>query len=140
MTAEIITQAQLGEWRKLAEKATEGEWKVEPPDPSKKRRKPSRFIECVLTEGTFAGLKAVIAQAVNPHDRDFIAASRTAVPALVAEVERLRSALRKIDARRYGDRRTVTPDTAWKAFQKANAELCAIYDEAAAALTTTPEG
>lgn len=73
--------------------ATEGEWEVETPDPSKKRRKPSRFVECVLTTGPFAGLKAVIAQAHNPHDRDFIAAARTAVPILVAEVERLREAL-----------------------------------------------
>lgn len=90
---ERVTDSHLAEWKAVAEKATAGDWKVETPAPSKKRRKPSRFVECVLTEGNFAGLKAVIAQVGNPHDRDLIAASRTAVPSLISEVERLREAL-----------------------------------------------
>lgn len=89
-----ITAEQMAAWKALADAATEGEWEIETPAPSKKRRKPSRCVECVLTAGPFAGLKAVIAQAHNPHDRDFIAAARTAVPALVAEVERLRALLK----------------------------------------------
>lgn len=89
-----ISQEQLEEWKALAEKTTKGDWEViERPGPSKKRQKPILFVECVLTEGYFAGLRAVIARANTPHDRDFIAASRTAVPSLIAEVERLRADL-----------------------------------------------
>ena len=58
--------------------------------------------------------------------------------ALRAEVARLRDALTKINARRYGDRQTVSESNAWPAFQSVNRELCAIYAEAHAALASAP--
>lgn len=55
-----------------------------------------------------------------------------------ATIARLRGALTKIDARRYGDRQTVSESNAWPAFQSINRELCAIYDEVRTALASAP--
>lgn len=76
MTA--ITAEQLAEWKALADAATEGPWMS---DRSAKIRCPAGY--------------DVAAVQIGAHERRanklLIAAARTAVPALVAEVERLRA-------------------------------------------------
>ena len=78
----MITQEQLARWRALADAATPGpweqvtefgEWWISGPD-----------IERHFVIDTTNG--------VNAQNADFIAAAREAVPALLAEVERLRAA------------------------------------------------
>ncbi len=91
-----ITAEQIAEWKALAEKATEGPWttgqagnlRVYGPDGS----------------GVYSGPICEAIRTTQRPDISFIAASRTAVPALIAEVEKLRQALRKIErAQHSGD-------------------------------------
>ena len=53
---------------------------------------------------------------------------------LVVENGRFRSALEWIERQQFADRDTVTPETAWDAFQKQNRAVCAIYAKATDAL------
>lgn len=74
-----ITQAQLDEWKKSATEQDEG--------------------------GCIEAVPALVAEVeALRHD---IARHVTIASDLATEVERLRAALRKIDARRYGERHTV---------------------------------
>jgi hypothetical protein len=66
----MMTDEQLAEWQRLADAATPGPWRYRG-----------------IYVGTDAGL---VASAELPLHAAFIAASRTAVPALIEEVERLR--------------------------------------------------
>jgi hypothetical protein len=54
---------------------------------------------------------------------------------LTAEMKRLRAALEGIRARRYQNRETVSPDTAFERWRMINAEFCAIFDECDSALS-----
>ena len=81
----MITQEQLARWRALADAATpgpweqvaeSGEWWISGPD-----------IERHFVIDTTNG--------VNAQNADFIAAAREAVPALLAEVERLTAEVRR---------------------------------------------
>lgn len=79
-----ITDEQLKAWKTLADEATDDEWIVMP----------------CFTDGG-AGLwdvhapkaEGMVGMYHEKYDAEFIAASRTAVPALIAEVERLQSEL-----------------------------------------------
>lgn len=83
-----MTDEQLAELEALAEKATEGPWVWYNDDNMYGEggpRKENRFWpEAIIqTDSGYYG--------PNEKDRAFIAAARTAVPALIAEVERLRA-------------------------------------------------
>jgi hypothetical protein len=54
--------------------------------------------------------------------------------------EQLRAALEGIRARRYQNRETVSPENAFEAFGRLNAEVCAIYAECDAALKENSDG
>jgi hypothetical protein len=66
--------------------------------------------------------------------RDYQSA-RDAHDKVLAENERLRAALEGIRARRYQNRETVSPDTAFERWRMINAEFCAIFDECDATLS-----
>jgi hypothetical protein len=53
----------------------------------------------------------------------------------LATIARLMAALESIRSRRYQNRETVTPENAFEAFRKLNAEILAIFDECDAALS-----
>jgi hypothetical protein len=87
----MVTPDQLAELRRLAEAATPGPWEsshnVDPPsDDNYHPNNPNREGrgEGPTITGTYRDVKAMAAA-----DAAFIAAARTAVPALCAEVERL---------------------------------------------------
>jgi hypothetical protein len=120
-----ITQEQLEEWKKLAEKATPGPWYItgDPwfrdcsgvlagnPDP----HVAPMIADCEQLAGEreeWRNDHPGIACGDADDDAAFIAASRTAVPSLVSEVERLREALRfYADKRRYqGPNQRPIPD------------------------------
>lgn len=116
-----ITTEQLAEWRALAEKATEGPWAIEscgekgdgsnmigvvfgPDDPDAKSPLSGWIDENDWADKLGEPMAdpfyrdeevAECAHRNRNHNADaaFIAAARTAVPALIAEVERLREAL-----------------------------------------------
>ena len=79
-----VREADLAEWERLAAAATPGPWRQDPGG-----RAGARFDD-VLADGSN------IAEWIEPADAAFIAASRTALPALVAEVRRLREALEQV--------------------------------------------
>ena len=81
-----ITEEQLAEWGRLASEATEGPWEVAPEDGGCHRVR-------VPTPETGGRLLGTLAELDDWRDADFIAAARGAVPALVAEVRRLRHGL-----------------------------------------------
>lgn len=80
----MITKEQLKAWRDAAEKATAGPWYAR-----------NRFVSLVEDTNCLGGTLADngIASCTERDNAAFIAISREAVPALVAEVERLRAAL-----------------------------------------------
>lgn len=90
----MITEEQLREWRELAEKATPGRWQWWTSNSW-------RRLKSELGTGTTRNVLEPYTVWHDKHpdclvhddDMDFIAASRTAVPALCEEVERLREAL-----------------------------------------------
>lgn len=112
-----ITAEQLEEWRKLASWATDrGEWRV------MHGAKGRHFVGYTGADGH----DILVAQALLRNERAnaaFIAASRTAVPALVAEVERLREALRKLKDRLEDDDATYFVVQDWPEFTGACAAL-----------------
>jgi hypothetical protein len=89
-----VTAEQLAEWKRLAEKATEGGWfivrygdgdsYVIHSDDERRVFFPPSPIGFSATAGSLGDSAQIKA------DMKFVAASRTAVPALIAEVERLR--------------------------------------------------
>lgn len=141
-----ITQAQLDEWRALAEKATPGPWTTERP-----AGEVHGFARGVLIAAT-APSKRNRVYADPPGgsypaaDQDLIAASRTAVPALVAEVERLRTLLRRAlpsveqDAQMMDamDRHAPLPEADMPAVTAAANDLDALLADIRAALPKEP--
>jgi hypothetical protein len=87
----MITSEQLQHWRALAEAATPGPWEGESvwSDDSD-----SYYVAVADGRGL---LDTYIS--ISDADAAFIAAARTAVPALLAEVERLQAVIAYIDAR-----------------------------------------
>jgi len=79
MTA--VTAEQLAEWRALAAAATEGPWLAHPAMADQPAE---------ISAPNFNGMHEPMLDLLSTEDAAFIAAARTAVPALVAEVERLR--------------------------------------------------
>lgn len=76
----MVTPEQIAEWRRLAEAATPGPW--------------SAPVETGPTEvhgATPVAITSLVHSVAEKHDARFIAAAREAVPALLAEVERLRA-------------------------------------------------
>lgn len=89
----MITNEQLAEWKGLAEKATPGPWSkrnkvgyVYSDDPQ------SSCVVAVCGDFLDKELTRFNGDRWNA-DGDFIAASREAIPALIAEIERLKAAL-----------------------------------------------
>lgn len=86
-----ITEAQLDEWARLAEEATPGPWYgADQVRPSPEER---AIPASVLDSGRSAIFRAVWLIDNKRWNRDaaFIAAAREAIPALIAEVRRLRA-------------------------------------------------
>lgn len=97
-----ISQEQLEEWRALAEKATEGPWRYRPNefDDWGYVRVSNGWPVAIGRAGHGINGNVHRTAGTDPYgdNSKFIAASRTAVPALIAEVERLREALRGLMA------------------------------------------
>lgn len=102
-----MTPEKLSEWKKLAEAATEGPWYADitrsGPGAAVCRSEsvstvayPSMEI-CKFPHKDLSAAKTIAGRAAN---FDFIAAARTAVPELIAEVERLQ---RELKDRPYPD-------------------------------------
>jgi hypothetical protein len=87
------TPEQLAEWRALADEATEGPWE------HITGRSSHRLLAAVTAPNVATGDGSVIAVTVEvlAPDAAFIAATREAVPALIAEVERLRSKVARVE-------------------------------------------
>lgn len=75
----MISKKQLVEWERLANKATEGPWRV--CADTLCRHKPADILDC-----PYPCEDGIIA---SQNDLEFIAAAREAVPALIAEVRKL---------------------------------------------------
>ena len=96
------TEADLARWEALADQATPGPWTARHRDSSNPTQDPARDGEHL---GWHLDPLAVPdrGQIVRGADAAFLAESRTAVPALVAEVRRLRDVLTRIaDGDGYG--------------------------------------
>lgn len=78
-----LTKAEKAKLKELCEKATPDQWLIAKDD----NGNPYGYIYTYATN---------VALIVHARDADFIASSRTAVPALLAEVEALRGALRRL--------------------------------------------
>lgn len=92
-----VTAEQLAEWKTLADNATPGPWTTQKPALDAATGFAGGVIVAAVARGQ--GVYASPPGGSYPeNDRRFIAAARTAVPALLAEVERLREA---IDRYRY---------------------------------------
>lgn len=83
-----MTPDELARLKALADAATPGPWRVVPPCP----HPIDESGDC----GCFRGGDVVALPGEPAADADFTAAARTAVPALIAEVARLRAVLRQI--------------------------------------------
>ena len=91
-----VTDEQISEWLRLADAATEGPWTTERPGTDALTGFTAGIIVAAVARGQ--GVYADPPRGSYPeNDRAFIAASRTAVPALIskvkeqaAEIERLR--------------------------------------------------
>ena len=87
-TPNTPTVAQSDAWRKLADAATPGPWEEVAESGEWWITGPDIFNDVVMTSD---------ASEISQADADFICAARAAVPALLAEVERLRAILAYID-------------------------------------------
>lgn len=88
-----ITRAQLAAWKELEQAATKGPWTH-----FNDRSEPTGRVHRLILERTgrlFVSLVCMMSEGPGDHEADaaFIAASRQALPALIAEVERLQQAL-----------------------------------------------
>lgn len=90
-----VTAEQLAEWKALADAATPGPWTIEKPGMHPTLGFADGIIIAAVARGM--GIYAKPPTGSYPaNDRAFIADTREAIPALVAEVERLREALRRL--------------------------------------------
>lgn len=97
-----VTAEQLEEWKMLADAATPGPWTTEKPGMDAATGFASGVIVAAVARGR--GIYANPPGGSYPaNDRRFIAAARMAVPALAAEVERLRDLLRELAAAAEAD-------------------------------------
>lgn len=98
METKLPTTRQLEEWKVLAEKATPGPWTDEPSSGVMVLSEHMTICDIrgwgYLTGEGGLNLTVKQAEAVQETNSAFIAASRTAIPTLIAAVERLRDALR----------------------------------------------
>lgn len=77
----MISEQQLAEWERLANKATEGPWYA---------YEGRDYSEISLNDGTTPRLAKPLALVGSKHeDAEFIAVAREAVPALIAEVRKM---------------------------------------------------
>lgn len=108
-----ITPEQMGEWKRLCEAATPGPWEA---------KDYGSEAELVCGRG---GLYAYWIDPMGDfraEDARFIAASRTALPALLAEVERL-------ERRLYGERgRPTTPEAEAQRDAAMNADIAKLLE------------
>ena len=91
-----ITPAQLAAWKELEQAATKGPWTH-----FNDRSEPTGRVHRLILERTgrlFVSLVCMMSEGPGDHEADaaFIAASRQALPALIAEVERLQAVLKDI--------------------------------------------
>lgn len=106
----MITEKQLDEWQKMCDKATGGPWTFDDKDFGC-HGSGSRPYYCIYgptkadCTGTPTGIELLPERALSLgsirewHENGvFVAEARTAIPALFAEVRRLRSALKQIRA------------------------------------------
>lgn len=124
----MITPEQIAEWKDAAEKATPGPWFMHDFANPLVSRDPCAqdvtvscaspdHIEVAHMSGGLYGYKGISQAQADAH---FIALSREAVPALIAEVERLREALTEISTARFGaqssccDIRGLSKDDLWR--------------------------
>ncbi|MCQ4148708.1 hypothetical protein [Rhodococcus qingshengii] len=80
-----VTGVDVEHTKALEAAATPGEWQ-----PSRDARKGGPFLN-VIADPRRDGWRERVATALNPADAEFIAHARTAVPALVAAVERVQA-------------------------------------------------
>ncbi|MBT2265893.1 hypothetical protein [Rhodococcus erythropolis] len=80
-----MTGVDVEHTKALEAAATPGEWQ-----PSRDARKGGPFLN-VIADPRRDGWRERVATALNPADAEFIAHARTAVPALVAAVERVQA-------------------------------------------------
>lgn len=90
---------QIAEWRRLADAAIEGPWEFRPRRGFQMLSDNPATIGFVDEDRYFVMLRE--GAWVTEADMSFIAAARTAVPALVAEVERLRREMDNIGCSRF---------------------------------------
>lgn len=113
-----ITDEQLAEWEALAEGATEGPWHVDD----------------VLGWSIDGASGQYVAEVSGRHDpnAEFIAASREAVPALVAEVRRLREGIARL-ADEYDEAASRSATRGWRtqavSLSRHSAELRALLED-----------
>ena len=93
MTTERIDPRQLDEWGALAKAATPGDWRVV------KNRDGTVNVVCDYSEdGDRYSAKICLVNGKSENAAVFIAASRAAVPALIAEVRRLEAEVARLQA------------------------------------------
>lgn len=80
-----MTPERLSELKALVEKSVSGPWEVRPEYPDE-----PVYTKLVVNKGD-DGYDCLVAENVREPDAEFIAAARTALPELIAEVERLRT-------------------------------------------------
>ena len=104
-----MTDEQLAEWEALAEKATKGAWFIVPYGDGDTFVVHSDDEQRIFFPPLPVGYSATAGSLGDPaqieSDMKFIAASRTAIPSLIAEVKRLRGVVGDGRAVRRHDRR-----------------------------------
>lgn len=111
-----MDEKQLSEWKALAEAATDGPW-------MEREHKVLTTSEAMRDEFGTAG---IIAHNVANADARFIAAARTAVPELVAEVERLKGLFNRAAAyKTESDAKQIGARDAIAAARRAERARCA---------------
>lgn len=105
-----LTQAELNEIKERAEKAVSGPWSVDVQTESCDQY--GEIYEIVQSD---VFLAPVVAESNSEADAEFIAHAREDIPKLVAEVERLKSAI----AEAISDIETISPHEAKKTLLEA---------------------
>ncbi len=140
MTEQPITDAERAEWKWLCETATPGPWLVDGLGVRFEHMFPrgTGYKRIALVRST-TNYSAPEIDAINEGNRQFIAASRSALPRLLTENERLLSALRLL----LSARDCLAPDGSAEIPEALSASFDIGLDDAravAAALGAAPEG
>jgi hypothetical protein len=88
----MIPPEQLNKWQQLADAATEGPWEC-----FRNPNKGFRHYWHVRSSASDEDILDINAEKEDLADLDFIAAAREAVPALIAEVKRLRDIIHRLE-------------------------------------------